>query len=97
MRFPIAVTGSRQKLLLAILGVAACLHAPFANSQQQETPQANSVVELGQRANFAHGSYILGPGDGLEINWSTYQNKDDSPSAQTALFISPTTCVGALP
>ena len=67
MRFPIAVTGSRQKLLLAILGVAACLHAPFANSQQQETPQANSVVELGQRANFAHGSYILGPGDGLEI------------------------------
>ena len=46
-------------------GVAACLHAPFANSQQ-ETPQANSVVEL-DRELIAHGSYILGPGDGLEI------------------------------
>ena len=47
--------------------LSACLHFPFANAegQQSELTVHPSLIE--RRASITHESYILGPGDGLEI------------------------------
>ena len=47
--------------------LSACLHFPFANAegQQRELTVQPSLIE--RRASITHESYILGPGDGLEI------------------------------
>ena len=58
------------------MGVALCLHAPLVSAQNLSNFQGDEnskdqrllqPLPLEQRSLITHNSYILGPGDGLEI------------------------------
>ena len=66
----------RRTGLSTLAVMALCLQTPFVAAQNlingQNTKQAvageeTQLIPLKQRANFIHDSYVLGPGDGLQI------------------------------
>ena len=76
MRHATAILSNPSLGLTALAGMALCLYAPLARAQGLiDKPAANAVVmkgftkplRLDQRANINYDAYILGPGDGIEI------------------------------
>jgi len=67
MERSIIASGYRKKYLGTLLGLTACLHMPIVNAQGVATSSINQALSLEQRASIAYDAYILGPGDGLEI------------------------------
>ena len=67
MRRTVAISKHRKRYLRALLGLAACVQLPIANAKGDTTSSVTQPLPLEQRANVSYGAYILGPGDGLEI------------------------------
>ena len=61
------ISGHRRSYLLTLVGLAACLQIPVANAQGGASSSATQPLPLEQRARISYDAYILGPGDGLEI------------------------------
>ena len=62
-----SIYGRRRKCLTTLLGIATCLQVPFANAEEVVTSSFTQSQPLEQRASISYDAYILGPGDGLEI------------------------------
>ena len=58
---------TRQKRAFALLSLIAALHTPWANSQDNQERVTAHPSAYAQRVKPAYDTYILGPGDGLEI------------------------------
>lgn len=58
---------NRSKLVIALGALALQLNAHCSGAQADGTEPSASPVQLEHRENFSHDTYILGPGDGLEI------------------------------
>ena len=61
------ISGYRRKYLGTFLGLAACLHMPIVNAQEDATSSTTQVLPLERRAKISYDAYILGPGDWLTI------------------------------
>ena len=53
--------------LQILIGLVACLQTPIVNAQAIETTLATQATLLEQHKRASNNSYILGPGDGIEI------------------------------
>ena len=53
--------------MAALLGAASCFHAFCTSAHGSPDEAANQPVPLEQRAQVTYDAYILGPGDGLQI------------------------------
>ena len=62
-----AISRRRRNYLLTIVGLAACLQIPVVNAQLSASSSTTQTLPLEQRSRISYDSYILGPGDALEI------------------------------
>ena len=60
-------SSTQKKCIGIILGLAASLHTTCANSQENTTATAVQTLQIEKRINPYHETYILGPGDAVEI------------------------------
>ena len=67
MKERIAISGHQRGYLPTLVVLAACLHMPIASAQEGATSSVAQPLALEQRAQVSYDAYILGPGDGLEI------------------------------
>ena len=76
MNNPVRLSNSRGSRISVLAALALCLQTPLANGQSLSNKQeSKDLVEkryiqppsLEQRAQITYDSYILGPGDGLQI------------------------------
>ncbi len=61
------IFGHRRSYLLTIAGLVACVQIPVANAQLGASSSTTQHIAHEQRARISYDAYILGPGDGLEI------------------------------
>ena len=61
------ISGYRRRCLKALLALAVFMHTPIANAERVETSSATQAITIDERAKISYDAYILGPGDGLEI------------------------------
>ena len=57
----------RWRYLGPLVGLTACLQIPLVSAQEGASSLTLQPLQLEQRARFSYDAYILGPGDGLEI------------------------------
>ena len=62
-----AISGRRRRYFLTLMSLAACHFMPIANAQENAASSVTQSLALEQRAQVSYDAYILGPGDGLEI------------------------------
>ena len=76
MSTPLTLSSSKLARLFALAGIALCMQAPLVRAQNRVNEHSFDAVvaldrtkplKLLQRGQAAVGAYILGPGDGLEI------------------------------
>ena len=58
---------SRWLCLAALVSVAGCFQASTVSAQSSPRGSAEQPLPLEQRAKINYDAYILGPGDGLQI------------------------------
>ena len=63
----VVISRRRWRYLGPLVGLTACLQIPVANAQAVSTSPGTQPLPLEQRARVSYDAYILGPGDGLEI------------------------------
>ena len=62
-----SISKSHSLFLAVLLSVAGCFQASCANSQNSSKEAVKQPLPLEQRAQINYDAYILGPGDGLQI------------------------------
>ena len=67
MSKPLVISRNRWGYFRALVALAACLQLPVANAQGDASSSITQLLPLGQRARVSHNSYILGPGDRIEV------------------------------
>ena len=50
-----------------LIGLTACLQIPVVSAEEGASSSALQPLQIEQRARVSYDAYILGPGDGLEI------------------------------
>lgn len=61
------ISRRRWRYLGPLVGLTACLQIPVVSAQEGASSLALQPLQLEQRARISYDAYILGPGDGLEI------------------------------
>ena len=67
MRKASVISKGRWRYLRVLVGLTTCLQIPVANAQAVSPSPGTQPLPLEQRANINYDAYILGPGDGLQI------------------------------
>ena len=77
------ISKSSGLCMAALIGVAGCFHAFCASVQSSPKGAAEQPITLEQRAQVTYDAYILGPGDGLQIELF------DMPELSGSFYIGP--------
>ena len=67
MRNRIIISRYRRRYLWFFLGLAACMQVFTANTEALANSSATKSLAIERSPRISHDTYILGPGDGLEI------------------------------